>query len=46
LTVERGARMGVTHPLVGSISLYLVADWATGHIIRHNRQAKRVLGQG
>lgn len=46
LTPERGARMGLTHPLVGSITVYQIGDWATAHIIRHNRQAKRVLGEG
>ncbi len=46
LTRERGSRMGVTHPLVGSISIYQIGDWATAHVIRHNRQAKRVLGEG
>ncbi len=46
LTPERGARMGITHPLVGTISVYQIGDWAIAHIIRHNRQAKRVLGQG
>lgn len=46
LTPERGGRMGVTHPLVGTISVYQIGDWATAHVIRHNRQAKRVLGEG
>jgi hypothetical protein len=46
LTPERGGRMGISSPLVGTINLYQVGDWATAHIIRHNRQAKRVLGEG
>jgi hypothetical protein len=46
LTPERGGRMGITHPIVGTISLYQLGDWATAHVIRHNRQAKRVLGEG
>jgi hypothetical protein len=46
LTPERGSRMGLTHPLVGTISLYQLGEWATAHVIRHNRQAKRVLGEG
>jgi hypothetical protein len=46
LTAERGARMGITSALVGTITLYQIGDWATAHIIRHNRQAKRVLGEG
>jgi hypothetical protein len=46
LTAERGGRMGITHPIVGTINLYQLGDWATAHVIRHNRQAKRVLGEG
>jgi hypothetical protein len=45
LTPERG-RMGITHPLVGTITVYQLGDWATAHIKRHNRQAKQALGQG
>jgi len=46
LTPERGARMGITSAVVGSITVYQIGDWATAHVIRHNRQAKRVLGEG
>ena len=46
LTPERGGRMGITHAVVGTISLYQLGEWATAHVIRHNRQAKRVLGEG
>jgi hypothetical protein len=46
LTPERGGRMGITHPIVGTITLYQLGDWATAHVIRHNRQAKRVLDEG
>ena len=46
LTSERGGRMGVTNAVVGTISVYQLADWATAHIARHNKQAKRVLGEG
>ena len=46
LTAERGARMGITHQIVGTITLYQLGDWATAHVIRHNRQAKRALGEG
>jgi hypothetical protein len=45
LTAERGGRMGITHAIVGTISLYQLGEWATAHIARHNRQAKRILGQ-
>lgn len=44
LTLERGGGMGITHPITGAISVYQIGDWATAHIIRHNQQAKRVLG--
>jgi hypothetical protein len=36
----------LTHALVGTISVYQLGEWATAHIKRHNRQAKRVLGEG
>jgi len=45
LTQERGGRMGITHAVVGTINLYQVAEWATAHIARHNKQAKRILGE-
>jgi hypothetical protein len=45
LTPERGGRMGVTHALVGTISVYQLGEWATAHIKRHNRQAKHALGE-
>ena len=44
LTPERGARIGVTNPLVGTINLYQVGEWAAAHVARHNAQAKRMLG--
>ena len=44
LTPERGSGMGLTHPITGPISVYQIGDWATAHVIRHNQQAKRVLG--
>ena len=43
LTPERGSGFGITHPAVGTVSLYQVGEWATVHTIRHNAQAKRVL---
>lgn len=43
LTPERGGRLGITHPIVGTISVYQIGDWATAHVIRHNLQAKRAL---
>jgi uncharacterized damage-inducible protein DinB len=43
LTPVRGSRQGITHRIVGTISLYQVGEWAVAHTIRHNAQAKRVL---
>jgi len=45
LTSERGGRMGVTNAVVGTINVYQLAEWATAHIARHNKQAKRILGE-
>jgi hypothetical protein len=44
LDAERGAGLAITHPALGTITLRQFGDWATGHIIRHNAQAKRALG--
>ena len=41
---ERGSRYAITHPAIGTITLGQFGDWATAHTIRHNAQAKRVLG--
>lgn len=43
LTPERGARMGVTNKLVGTITLYQVGEWAVSHVWRHDAQAGRAL---
>ena len=43
LTPERGGRIGVTNPLVGTINLYQVGDWAATHVERHFEQARRAL---
>ena len=43
LTPDRGSRQGITHEIVGTISLYQVGEWAVAHTIRHNAHAKRVL---
>jgi hypothetical protein len=45
LTPDRGGRMGLTHPVVGVISVYQIGEWAIGHVIRHNKQAKLRLGE-
>ena len=41
---ERG-RYCFTNKIVGTVSVYQAGDWAIAHIIRHNQQAKRILGQ-
>lgn len=43
LTPERGATIGVTSPVVGTINLYQVGDWAAAHVERHLAQAERAL---
>ena len=44
LTPERGMRLGVTSPVVGTINLYQVGDWAVTHVQRHDAQAARAIG--
>ena len=44
LSAERG-KYCLTNRRVGTISIYQVGDWAIAHMIRHNQQAKRILGQ-
>src|SRR5262245_57703352 len=44
LTEDRASRYGVTYKGVGTVTLGQIGDWATAHTIRHNAQAKRVLG--
>jgi hypothetical protein len=44
LTPERGARIGVTSPVVGTINLYQVGNWAVTHVERHYGQVQRALG--
>jgi len=36
----------VTHAVDNTIGVYQIAEWATAHVARHNRQGKRVLGEG
>jgi len=45
VTPERGAHHGISSPIVGGlINVYQIGEWATAHVIRHNKQAKRTLG--
>jgi hypothetical protein len=44
LDAER-ARLTIESPIVGGrVSLYQVGEWAVAHVIRHNKQVKRLLG--
>ena len=43
LDAER-ARLTMDSPVVGCVTLYQVGEWATVHLIRHNKQIKRILG--
>jgi DinB family protein len=43
VTPERGAGVGVTNPVVGTINLYQVGEWAVAHVWRHDAQAERAL---
>ena len=45
LAEDRGSRYAIAHPVVGTVALADIGDWAVAHTIRHNAQAKRVLGQ-
>jgi uncharacterized damage-inducible protein DinB len=42
---DRAVRFGVTHKVVGTVTLAQIGEWATAHTIRHNAQAKRALGR-
>jgi len=44
LAEERAAGYAITHPVIGTVALSHIGEWATAHVIRHNAQAKRVLG--
>ena len=41
---ETRARLTMDSPVVGCVTLYQVGEWATVHLIRHNKQIKRLLG--
>jgi DinB superfamily len=45
LTEARAESFAVTHPVLGTVALGQIGDWAVAHTIRHNAQAKRVLGE-
>ena len=43
LTEERAAGYAITHPVLGTVALGAIGEWATAHVARHNAQAKRAL---
>jgi uncharacterized damage-inducible protein DinB len=43
LPETRAAGFAITHPVIGTVALGQIGDWAVAHTIRHNAQAKRVL---
>jgi hypothetical protein len=43
LTPERGAGIGVTNQVVGTVNLYQVGEWAVSHVWRHDVQVERAL---
>jgi uncharacterized damage-inducible protein DinB len=45
LSEERGSGYAITHPVLGTVALDQIGDWATAHVIRHNAQAKRALAE-
>ena len=45
LSEERG-RYCISNPIVGTITVVQMGDWAIAHMIRHNQQAKRILNKG
>ena len=44
LQPDRGVMM-IESPLVGRVTLYQIGEWATHHVIRHNKQMKETLAQ-
>ncbi len=40
------ARWTMESPVVGRVSLYQVGEWATAHLVRHNKQIERLLDVG
>jgi hypothetical protein len=45
LQEDRGSRYAITHPVIGTVTVGDIGDWAVAHTIRHNAQATRVLGR-
>jgi uncharacterized damage-inducible protein DinB len=45
LTEDRAAGYAITHPVIGTVALGEIGEWAVAHVARHNKQAKRVLAE-
>jgi hypothetical protein len=45
LPETRAAGFAISHPVIGVVALGQIGDWATAHVARHNKQAKRVLAE-
>jgi uncharacterized damage-inducible protein DinB len=44
LSETRGATYAITHPVVGTVVLAQIGEWATAHVLRHDAQAGRLGG--
>jgi hypothetical protein len=44
LDESRATGYAIAHPVMGTVSVGQIGEWATAHVIRHNAQAKRLLG--
>jgi uncharacterized damage-inducible protein DinB len=44
LSEERASAYAITHPVLGTVALGAIGEWAAAHVARHNAQAKRALG--
>ena len=45
LPEDRGSAFCITHPVIGMVAVGQIGDWAAGHVLRHDAQAARVLGE-
>ena len=44
LSDERAGGYAITHPVIGTVALSQIGEWATAHVIRHEAQLARALG--
>jgi hypothetical protein len=43
LSEERGSGYAITHPVIGTVALSQIGEWAAAHVVRHHAQTARVL---